>query len=261
MRKHGIEHYLDLVARRPGRPHRHAHAHLPRSSEWRDAFRALADPGPSAARSRSRSTSGSTFRRTVVVDAPVLPKPSELLALHDVTEELFDTLKRWFDVPASVALDLSAVDAVVHEMADPVMIAALAMRKLQALHLLATPGVRTSTDVVVTIVQDLARALAAGAGDAPAGAGRTHRLGRRARRPRGRWRRTGARDRRRRRPREPSVSRSCTPRCTSRCKRSSKHPTAKSCTSSDPRGARRTGGRPPRRANLAMRTDGAVSDG
>jgi hypothetical protein len=93
------------------------------------------------------------------VDVPVVPKPTELLALHDVTEELFDTLQRWFDVPKSVPLNLSSVDAVVHEMADPVMIAALAMRKLQALHLLATPGVRTSTDVVVTIVQDLARAL------------------------------------------------------------------------------------------------------
>jgi hypothetical protein len=89
----------------------------------------------------------------------VRPKPVELLALHDVTDELFDTLKRWFDVPDAVTLNLSAVDAVVHEMADPVMIAALAMRKLQALHLLATPGVRTSTDVVITIVQDLARAL------------------------------------------------------------------------------------------------------
>jgi hypothetical protein len=89
----------------------------------------------------------------------VVPKPRELLALHSVTEELFDTLKRWFDVPDQVTLDMSAVDAVVHEMADPVMIAALAMRKLQALHLLATPGVRTTTDVVITIVQDLARAL------------------------------------------------------------------------------------------------------
>jgi hypothetical protein len=89
----------------------------------------------------------------------VVPKPRELLALHGVTEELFDTLKRWFDVPDEVPLNLSAVDAVVHEMADPAMIAALAMRKLQALHLLATPGVRTSTDVVITIVQDLARAL------------------------------------------------------------------------------------------------------
>ena len=39
------------------------------------------------------------------------------------------------------------------------MIAALAMRKLQALHLLATPGVRTTTDVVITITQDLERAL------------------------------------------------------------------------------------------------------
>lgn len=89
----------------------------------------------------------------------VVPKPPELLALHDVTEELFDTLQRWFDVPDRVVLDLSAVDAAVREMGDPVMIAALAMRKLQALHLLATPGVRTSTDVVVTIVQDLTRAL------------------------------------------------------------------------------------------------------
>ena len=92
-------------------------------------------------------------------DIQVLPKPDELLALHGVTEELFGTLKRWFDVPDEVPLDMSAIDAVVHEMADPVMIAALAMRKLQALHLLATPGVRTSTDVVITIVQDLARAL------------------------------------------------------------------------------------------------------
>ena len=89
----------------------------------------------------------------------VVPKPPELLALHDVTGELFATLKEWFDVPESVTLDLSTVDAAVREMADPVMIAALAMRKLQALRLLSTPGVRTSTDVVVTIVQDLTRAL------------------------------------------------------------------------------------------------------
>jgi hypothetical protein len=90
-----------------------------------------------------------------------LPKPPEFLALTEVTTELFETLKEWFDVPAAVVLDLSAVDSetVVREMAEPAMIAALAMRKLQALHLLATPGVRTSTDVIVTIVQDLTRAL------------------------------------------------------------------------------------------------------
>lgn len=88
-----------------------------------------------------------------------VPKPDELLALHDVVRELFDTLADWFDVPDEVTLSLGDVDAAVTELGDPVMIAALAMRKLQALRLLSTPGVRTSTDVVVTIVQDLNRAL------------------------------------------------------------------------------------------------------
>lgn len=89
----------------------------------------------------------------------ILPKPDALLALHDVTAELFARLQAWFDVPDSVTLNLSGVDAAVSELSDPVMIAALAMRKLQALHLLSTPGVRTTTDVVITIVQDLDRAL------------------------------------------------------------------------------------------------------
>jgi hypothetical protein len=89
----------------------------------------------------------------------VLPKPDAVLALHDVTAELFGRLRDWFDVPDSVSLDLSAIDSAVAELGDPQMVAALAMRKLQALHLLSTPGVRTTTDVVVTIVQDLDRAL------------------------------------------------------------------------------------------------------
>lgn len=90
---------------------------------------------------------------------PVIAKPDELLALHTAAEELFSTLKRWFAVPDSVPLNLTEIDAVVTEMSDPVMIAALAMRKLQALRLLATPGVRTSTDVVLAIINDLDRAL------------------------------------------------------------------------------------------------------
>jgi hypothetical protein len=58
-----------------------------------------------------------------------------------------------------VPLDLAEVDSAVSQLGDPQMVAALAMRKLQALHLLATPGVRTATDVVVAIVNDLDRAL------------------------------------------------------------------------------------------------------
>lgn len=86
-------------------------------------------------------------------------KPDALLALHGVTTELFDTLRRWFAVPDEVSIDLLGVDSAVAELGDPQMIAALAMRKLQALNLLATPGVRTTTDVVVAIIQDLERAL------------------------------------------------------------------------------------------------------
>ena len=88
-----------------------------------------------------------------------ISKPDELLALHGVTAELFETLRSWFDVPPHVTLDLREVDSAVTELGDPMLIAAMAMRKLQALNLLATPGVMTTTDVVVTIVSDLDRAL------------------------------------------------------------------------------------------------------
>jgi hypothetical protein len=89
----------------------------------------------------------------------ILPKPDAMLALHDVTAEQFALLRALFGVTEVVALDLSGIDSAVEELGDPLMVAALAMRKLQALHLLSTPGVRTTTDVVVTIVQDLDRAL------------------------------------------------------------------------------------------------------
>lgn len=88
-----------------------------------------------------------------------IPKPGELLALHDITAELFDTLKGWFAVGDQVTLSLADIDSAIEELGDPVLIAAMAMRKLQALRLLAQPGVRTTTDVVVTIVQDLDRAM------------------------------------------------------------------------------------------------------
>lgn len=89
----------------------------------------------------------------------MVPKPDELLALHGSTEELFAILGEWFDVADHVSLDLTDIDSAVRELGDPTMIAAMAMRKLQALRLIAMPGVRTSTDVVVTMIQDLDRAL------------------------------------------------------------------------------------------------------
>lgn len=88
-----------------------------------------------------------------------IPKPRELLAIRGATEDLFTLLRRWFAVPNTVTLDLRAVDSAVAELGEPRLVMAMAMRKLQALHLLTTPGVVTTTDVVLTVIQDLERAL------------------------------------------------------------------------------------------------------
>ncbi len=88
-----------------------------------------------------------------------IDKPDELLALHDVTGELFSTLRDWFGVPDEITLDLADVDPPAGELTDPLLIAAMAMRKLQGLRFISRPGVKTSTDVVVSIIQDLDRAL------------------------------------------------------------------------------------------------------
>jgi hypothetical protein len=88
-----------------------------------------------------------------------IDKPRELLAARTSAETLFSLLRAWFEVPDRVTLDLRGVDSAVEEMSDPQLVMAMAMRKLQALHLLTTPGVRTTTDVVLTVIQDLERAL------------------------------------------------------------------------------------------------------
>ena len=80
-------------------------------------------------------------------DLNPIPKPDSLLALHTVAENLFNTLRKWFDVKPSVIIDLSEIDSAITELGESEMIAAMAMRKLQALHLIATPGVITTTDV------------------------------------------------------------------------------------------------------------------
>jgi hypothetical protein len=88
-----------------------------------------------------------------------ISKPRELLAARTSVEVLFGLLRDWFAVPAHVTIDLRGVDSAVGELSDPQLVMAMAMRKLQALHLLTTPGVRTTTDVVLTVIQDLERAL------------------------------------------------------------------------------------------------------
>ena len=88
-----------------------------------------------------------------------IAKPRELLACRASSERLFTLLKNWFDVPSIVTVNVSSIDAGLHQHTDPRTVMAMAMHRLQALHLLTTPGVRTTTDVVLTVIQDLERAL------------------------------------------------------------------------------------------------------
>ncbi len=92
-------------------------------------------------------------------DLNPIPKPDSFLALHTVAENLFNTLRKWFDVKPNVTIDLTEIDSAITELGESEMIAAMAMRKLQALHLIATPGVLTTTDVILAIINDLDRAL------------------------------------------------------------------------------------------------------
>ena len=89
------------------------------------------------------------------------PKPPELLALGPVCEQLFERLRAWFDVGSQLVADLSSIDGatVLAELQDPQLVAGFTMRRLQALHLLARPGVRTPTDVVITYIDSVLRAL------------------------------------------------------------------------------------------------------
>lgn len=111
---------------------------------------------------RAAPGAGSAHRRVRVAYVTVMeeiPKPRELLAVRGAVEELFTLLRSWFLVPEAVTIDLRAVDSAVAELGEPRLVMAMAMRKLQALHLLTTPGVVTTTDVVLTVIQDLERAL------------------------------------------------------------------------------------------------------
>lgn len=96
--------------------------------------------------------------REINVPTP-LSKPTELTALHLPSEGLFETLQKAFDVPATFELQLHHVDAARDELEDQTAVAALAMRKVQALRLAAEAGYPTATDVVVGLAAELHRFL------------------------------------------------------------------------------------------------------
>lgn len=95
-----------------------------------------------------------------VQDMPVA-KPMELLAARDEMTYVFSSLQDWFEMPPAIESDVSAVDSTgaVSQFTDRVLIAGMAMRKLQALHYIAEPGIITGVDVVVSLIDGVLHAL------------------------------------------------------------------------------------------------------
>jgi hypothetical protein len=87
------------------------------------------------------------------------PKPPELVSLYAATSAVFRILKEEFQVPDTYELVLHHVDAAEPFLRNTVDIAAITMRKIQALRWVAKPGVDTTNDIVVTLAADLLRAL------------------------------------------------------------------------------------------------------
>jgi hypothetical protein len=97
-------------------------------------------------------------RRTMITEED-RPKPPELVNLYAAIPEVFRTLKEEFQVPDTYELVLHDVDAAEPFLRNTLDIAALTMRKIQALRWVTKPGVETANDVVVTLAADLLRAL------------------------------------------------------------------------------------------------------
>lgn len=86
-------------------------------------------------------------------------KPPELVSLHAAASDAFRTLKEEFQVPDTYELVLRDVDAAESLLRSTLDIAAIAMRKVQALRWVTKSGVETTNDVVVALAADLLRAL------------------------------------------------------------------------------------------------------
>jgi hypothetical protein len=101
-----------------------------------------------------------TANRSDRSDGP-LPKPTELLGLGPACTGLFKCLQRWFNVGPQLVADISTIGspAIAEELQDPQLVAGFAMRRLQALHFVSRPGVRTTTDIVIALIDGVLRPL------------------------------------------------------------------------------------------------------
>src|SRR5205823_7545992 len=75
--------------------------------------------GPACPTSQEQRTMADDDFDEAEIEPEELAKPDELVALHTVTTELFELLRRWFAVPDEVMLDLTEIDSAVREMSDP----------------------------------------------------------------------------------------------------------------------------------------------
>jgi len=82
-------------------------------------------------------------------------KPADLVALRGLLTSLFAALKNAVGVEDSHTFRLDTIDCADEALTSYNDVAAFTLRKMQALHYVATPGVRTSNNVVMILASDL----------------------------------------------------------------------------------------------------------
>lgn len=84
-----------------------------------------------------------------------LPKPESLVELALSLTSLFAVVKRSFGIANTRKFKLRSVDCAHSSLQNFPEIAAFTLRKIQLLHYVAQPGVRTTNCVVVNLAADL----------------------------------------------------------------------------------------------------------
>jgi hypothetical protein len=88
-------------------------------------------------------------------EPPTVAKPQELVALRPLLRKVFDNLKLSADIRSQHTFGVHQIDCSYEQLLEPREVAAFTLRRLQELHFIISPGVRTSNLNIVLLAASL----------------------------------------------------------------------------------------------------------